>query len=93
MKLPPSPGDLQAIYEGGLAEQRDRYGAAEATVEAVMAQLRENGLTALLDLNCQERLANLSPRQIAEVIERLGKLRDRYPLINDRLLDKLGGLQ
>jgi hypothetical protein len=87
--------DPQLIYEDALRDQRAHYGAADATVAAVMFHLRENGLAAILDPDCQDRLEVLSADQIAKVIARLSgrKMRDACPAITDQLLDKLGGLR
>jgi hypothetical protein len=60
--------------------------AAPTTVEAVMYELREDGLTALKAPNCQRRIGELSRRQLLEVLGRLLKLRSRYPKISDDLL-------
>jgi hypothetical protein len=61
--------------------------APRATVEAVMYELREDGLHALKAPNCRRRLGELSPRQLDEIIARLIKLRGRdyCPGITDEL--------
>jgi hypothetical protein len=66
------------------------YGAANVTVEALMLGLRERGVDALAESNCQRRLADLSTAQVRKVIERLIKLRQGYPAISDDVLLKLG---
>jgi hypothetical protein len=60
--------------------------AAPTTVEAVMYELREDGLTALKTPNCQRRIGELSRRQLLGVLGRLLKLRSRYPKVSDDLL-------
>jgi hypothetical protein len=60
--------------------------APQTTVEAVMYELREDGLAALKVPNCQRRLIDLCPEQLDGVIGRLIKLRPKYPEITDELL-------
>ena len=61
-------------------------GAASSTVEALMLSLRGRGTAALVEESTLRRLSELSPRQVREVIDRLQKLRDRYPAISDGLI-------
>jgi hypothetical protein len=63
--------------------------AAQSTVEAVMFELREDGLAALAAASCRRRLVDLSKTQIKECIVRLGRLRPQYPKITDDLLLRL----
>jgi hypothetical protein len=62
--------------------------AAPTTVEAVMYELREDGLTALKAPNCQRRIGELSKPQLEGVLKRLIKLRGQpyCPGITDELL-------
>jgi hypothetical protein len=86
----------RACYEIDLANWKRRQGeppeqppaknAPPATVEAVMYELREDGLDALKAPNCKRRIGELSRRQLTEVLGRLLKLRPRYPKISDDLL-------
>ena len=71
----------------GLPPEYD--GAASSTVEALMLSLRERGAGALAEANTRRRLGNLSPAQVREVIERLDRLRQKYPAITDELLLQL----
>ncbi len=87
-----SPADLQAMYDDALRAQRARYGAAPTTVEALIFSLGERGSAALAEQNCQRRLAELSPAQVREVIERLGRLQSKFSLITDSLLLNLAEL-
>jgi hypothetical protein len=87
-----SAGELQADYEAALRKRQVQYGAPQATVEAVMYELRTYGLAAIAGPNCQRRLANLSNAQLREVIERLDRLRPQYPAITDKLLLSLAEL-
>jgi hypothetical protein len=64
--------------------------AAASTVEALMYELRTHGLAALAGPNCRRRFSELSQLQLVEVIERLMKLRPKYPAITDELLFQLG---
>jgi hypothetical protein len=70
-----------------------RTEAAPTTVEAVMYELREDGLDAVKVSNCRRRLAALSRDQIREVLTRLIKLRPRYPKITDELLLRIESLR
>jgi hypothetical protein len=81
-----SSAELQATYDAALRKRRAEYGAAPSTVEAVMYELRTYGVAALAGPNCQQRLADLSNAQVREVIERLDRLRPKYPAITDHLL-------
>jgi hypothetical protein len=80
---------VEKIYEAALRRQREGYGAAPTTVEALMYELRTDGVRALGRPNCQLRLGDLSTMQVREVIERLTRLRARYPAITDELLQTL----
>src|SRR5262245_53032370 len=62
-------------------------GAAESTVEALMYALRTNGCAALA--TNRGRLAELSDRQVREVIVRLRRIQSDYPSITDELLELL----
>jgi hypothetical protein len=62
-----SENDLRAMYDAALHRQRERYGAAPTTVEALMYELRTHGLSALAGSNCQRRLIALSHEQLQEV--------------------------
>jgi hypothetical protein len=87
-----SAGEMQADYEAALRKRRKEFVAAPSTVEAVMYELRTYGLAAIAGPNCQRRLADLSPVQVREVIERLDRLRSNYPAITDNLLLSLAEL-
>jgi hypothetical protein len=63
--------------------------AASSTVAALMYEMRTYGLAALAGANCRRRLSELSQPQLVEVIERLMKLRAKYPAITDELLFQL----
>jgi hypothetical protein len=52
--------------------------APQTTVEAVMYELRTDGLAALKAPNCRRRINSLSRRQLEEVLQRLIKLRGKY---------------
>ena len=92
MNNPVHAGELQAIYDAALRKQRAEYGAAPTTVEALLLSLCSRGAAALAEPNCQRRLSELSPTQVREVIERLDRLRPRYPAIKDNLLLQLAEL-
>jgi hypothetical protein len=67
--------------------------AAPTTLEAVMYELREDGIAALRVPNCRRRLGDLSPQQVKEVLNRLLTLRPRYPKITDELIARIDGLR
>lgn len=65
-----SAAELQADYE-----KRERYGAAASTVEALMYLLRERGVAALKEPDCQHRLSELNKQQMLEIAVRLQTLK------------------
>jgi hypothetical protein len=67
--------------------------AAPTTVEALMYELREDGIAALRVPNCRRRLGDLSPQQVKQVLSRLLALRPRYPKITDELIERIDGLR
>jgi hypothetical protein len=68
------------------------YAAAPTTVEAIMYALRTYGSNALKTGHNAARLAELSDKQLSDVIARLEKLRATYPAIDNHLLELLKGL-
>jgi hypothetical protein len=58
-----------------------RDGAPQATVEALVYELREYGLPQLQKPNCLRRLGHVSSAQLREVIDRLVRLQPRTPWI------------
>jgi hypothetical protein len=74
--------------------KRPAKNAPPTTVEAVMYELRTDGLNALKQPNCQRRMDMLSRRQREEILQRLVKLRGKSycPGITDELLIYLEGL-
>jgi hypothetical protein len=83
---------LDPIAYGMAPRTRATAGGAWSTVEAVMYELRTDGLVALARPNCQQRLVDLSADQMREVIIRLDQLRPKYPAITDDLLLQLAEL-
>ena len=83
---------MRATSDAALRHMRKRNGAAPATVEALVYELRVLGLAALAGRNCKQRLAEVSDEQLKQIIERLGRLRTGYPAITEGLLDGLKGL-
>src|SRR6476661_8231003 len=69
---------------------RARYvdGAPNSTVEALVFELRTDGIAALNDPSCLRRIEDVSTAQLREVLARLIKLRPKYPVITDDLLLK-----
>ena len=64
--------------------------AAAATVDALIYELREDGVAALATPGCQRRLAAISFDQALDVIARLNNLHARYPKITDQLILRIG---
>jgi hypothetical protein len=64
--------------------------AARSTFDACLFELREYGINQLADPSCRRRLADLSSKQVAELLTVLVRLRPRYPNITDDLLFELG---
>jgi hypothetical protein len=64
--------------------------APQATIEALVYELRTYGLAALGHTNCRGRLSDASTAQVRDVIARLIRLRRKYLAITDDLLLKLG---
>jgi hypothetical protein len=61
-----------------------------AASKALMLALRERGVAALAEPDCQRRLADTSTAQVREILARLMALRPAYPAIDDELLFLLG---
>jgi hypothetical protein len=91
-QIPPDPEELQRDYETALRKKLEQHGAAPATVEAVLYELRTYGIATLAGPNCRRRLADLSTSQLYEVINRLVRLRPTHPAITDELLFQLSEL-
>jgi hypothetical protein len=74
------------------AELNDPRGrpAPQATIDALVYELRTHGLTALEHPSCLRRLSAVSTVQLRDVIARLIRLRPKYPAVTDDLLLKLG---
>lgn len=73
-----------------LAGQPPQYdGAAQSTVEVLMYELREHGVDRFKKAYTRRRLANLSAKQVRQIIERLTKLQPQYPNITEELLETL----
>jgi hypothetical protein len=70
--------------------QVDPPRAARSTFDACLFELREYGINQLADPSCRRRLADLSSKQVAELLTVLVRLRPRYPNITDDLLFELG---
>jgi hypothetical protein len=64
--------------------------ASQATVEALLNEMRTHSLAALKRPSCRRRLADASSAQLRDIIARLIRLRPKYSTITDDLLLKLG---
>jgi hypothetical protein len=84
--------DRSVSLERAWAElnRRRLVDASQATVEALLYELRMHGLAALKRPSCRRRLADVSSAQLRDVIARLIRLRPKYSTITDDLLLKLG---
>ena len=82
--------EMQAMDDAALPRQRERFGAASTTVEALMYELQTLGLAALAGPHCRRRPAELNREQLQNIIRRLMRLRPRCPTITDELLFQLG---
>jgi hypothetical protein len=78
--------ELQADYDQLLKARQAQHGAPQPTVEALMYDLREQGMEALKPDSNRQRLSMLSREQVETVMVRLNNLRPRYPKITDELL-------
>src|SRR5262245_10140279 len=83
---------LQATIDAMLQSRRRERGAANSTLEAVLYALRSYGIDTFKRPNCRRMLGDLSDNQLAQVIERLIKLRSQYPAIAGTLLTQLARL-
>ena len=70
--------------------RRCRVDAPRATVEALLYELRTQGLAVLERPSCRRRLADVPSAQLRDVIAALIRLRPQYSTITDDLLLKLG---
>jgi hypothetical protein len=68
----------------------DLQPAAKSTFDACLFELREYGIKQLANPSCRRRLAELSSKQVAELLNALVRLRSRYPNIKDDLFFELG---
>ena len=69
---------------------RERYNEApKATYDAVVYELRTNGISQLSQPNCRRRLGDLSGAQIKAVMASLQARRNEYPKVSDELLKAL----
>jgi hypothetical protein len=60
--------------------------APQTTVNALLYQLRKDGLAALENPTCRRRLADISDEQLHEVLAALIQARARYAAVTDELL-------
>jgi hypothetical protein len=77
----------QVSLERVWAEVNACEDAAASMVEAVMHAARAHGVAAIA--TNRERLFELSPNQLEDVVVRLSRVRPRYPATTDHLLELL----
>jgi hypothetical protein len=70
-----------------------RQAAPQVTLDALIYELRLDGLAALEKPNCRRRLADLSDGQLRELIAALIRARTRCAAITDELLITLDGIR
>ena len=58
---------------------RERGGAAQSTMGALMMSLRHRGSAALAEIDTERRLGELSEAQVEQCMERIAENPDRYP--------------
>jgi hypothetical protein len=68
---------------------RGAHGAARATYDALLWELRTHGLAQLRNANCRRRLEELASTQLGELIAALGRLQGTHPAITDELMQTL----
>jgi hypothetical protein len=73
--------------------ERDDQPAPQVTLDALIYELRLDGLAALEKPNCRRRLADLSDGQLRELIAALIRARTRCAAITDELLITLDGIR
>jgi hypothetical protein len=79
--------DVSLDRAGGELNARRRDGAAQASLDAVVCQLRTHGVAALKHPGCRGRLTDLSDGQLHEMIAALIRVRASYAAaITDELL-------
>jgi hypothetical protein len=72
--------------ERAWGELNRRQDAPQATVAALVYELRMHGLAAFEHSNCRRRLAELSAEQLRELIAALIRVRERFAVVTDELL-------
>jgi len=66
-----------------------RREAAPSTYDALLYELRTHGVPQLGKPACHHRLAELSDRQLKELIDALKRIQPKYSAITDELLRQL----
>jgi hypothetical protein len=92
MSLPPGWEDMSLDALWHRLNDLGRNPTSQASIEALMYSLRERGLNALTEHDCQRRLSELHPDQLDSVITRLTNMRVRYSPITDELITRLKNL-
>jgi hypothetical protein len=64
--------------------------APQVTINALIHELRTNGISQLSNERCRHRLSALSTEQARDLIGSLLRLRPNYPAITDDLILKIG---
>ncbi len=64
--------------------------APRVTYDALLYELRTNGIAQLAKPHCRGRLADLSTEQVRELFDALIRLKPKYPAITDDLIRRIG---
>jgi hypothetical protein len=80
---------MGALYDEFMRRRRLR-GAAQSTYDALLWELREQGIAQLEKPECRRRLSELSTKQLRDLIAALVRLRAKWPKITDELIGVLG---
>ena len=91
-EVPVTVVDLDKVVKGEFTENSERKDLTLSEAVAIKRAIEpiERAEAALHESSCQRRLSELSVAQVGGIIERLDRLRPRFPAITHRLLLPLG---
>jgi hypothetical protein len=85
--------DVSLYHTWRQLNDRGDQPAPQVTLDALIYELRTDGIAALRNPSCRRRLADLSNGQLCELIAALIRARAKYPAISDDLLLALDELR
>jgi hypothetical protein len=90
--LTPLPLSFSRKPNDGVMSKSKRQAekAPQVTINALIHELRTDGISQLSDGRCRHRLSALSTEQMRDLIGSLLRLRPNYPAITDDLILKIG---